>query len=149
MRNKTFVFPLIALVILILVTLACAASSNATYKVGELVQVGNITIVLNGAKLQGGKLSANFTIENKGTEDLTISSMLNFSAKGSDGTKLAPEISNCGKGMGGRLDGKVLPDDKVKGDICWKGATTDTVKIYFDAVPFGSGSNTVVWEITK
>jgi hypothetical protein len=149
MRNKTFVFPPIAFAILILVTLACAASGNVTYKVGELVQVGNITIVLNSAKLQGGKLGANFTIENKGTEDLHVSSLANFSAKGSDGTKLEPEIFHCGKGVGGRLDGNVLPDDKVKGDICWKGATTDTVKIYFAAVLFGSGSNTVVWEIAK
>jgi Domain of unknown function (DUF4352) len=146
MKNKTFVFPHITLAVLILVPLSCGASSYVTHKVGDVIQVGDNTIVLNNAKLQGGKLSANFTIENKGTKDLAVSSLVNFSAKDSEGTKLEREIFHCGT-AGAVLDGKVLPGDKLKGNICWKGATTDTVKIYYEAALFGSG--TVVWEITK
>jgi hypothetical protein len=69
--------------------------------------------------------------------------MLSFTAKDSEGTKLEQEIFDCGSG----LDGKVLPGDKLKGNICWSGATTNTVKIYYEAELFSSGA--VVWEVTK
>ena len=166
MKNKTFVLPQIALATLMLVNLACGASSSGvkvgeattsrnptsappeteTYKVGDVIQVRDSTIVLNSADFRAGSLKANFTIENKGAKDLNISSILSFSARDSEGIKLALEMFDCGP-AGGGLDGKVLPGDKLKGDICWSGATTNTVKIYYEASLFGSGA--VVWEITK
>jgi len=163
MKTKTLLFPQIALVVLILVTLACGSSNSGqkvgeatttspnsapaqvtTYKVGDVVQVGDGTIVLNSAVLQGGKLQANFTIENKGATDMNVSSMLSFTAKDSDGTKLESNFMDCGSSS---LDGKILPNDKLKGDVCWQGAKTNSVKIYYEAELFGSGA--VVWEITQ
>jgi hypothetical protein len=161
MKNKTIVYPLIGLAVLIIVSLACGSSNTGvqvgvtttnptsappqvvTHKIGDIIQVGDSTIVMNSAGIQSNKLSANFTIENKGTSDMNVSSMLSFSAKDSEGTKLTQNIFDCGTG----LDGKVLPGDKLKGDICWDGATTDTVKIYYEAELFSSGA--IVWEVTK
>ena len=112
------------------------------YKVGDIVQVQDHTIVLNSAKFQNNILKANFTIENKGAQDVLVSSMMSFSAKDTDGVKLEQSIFDCGTS----LDGKVLPGDKLKGDICWK-ATTSPIKIYYEANLFGSGA--VVWQVTK
>ncbi len=153
----------VALAALVLVTLACVCGSSSTgekigevtqsapnaappqattYKIGDVIQVGDGTIVLNSASLQGGVLRANFTIENKSASDMNVSSLLSFSAKDSEGTKLEQDIFDCGTS----LDGKILPNDKLKGDICWKGATTNSVKIYYEAELFSTGA--VVWEIT-
>ncbi len=154
-------YPLLATVVLVAASLACGSSNTGqkvgesgtsptsapptveVYQAGDIIQVGEHTIVLNSAEFQGNVLKANFTIENKGSSDLTISSMLNFEAKDSEGTKLEQEIFDCGPG----LDGKILPGDKLKGDICWSGAVTDVIKIYYTAELFGSGA--IVWEVKK
>jgi hypothetical protein len=114
--------------------------SATVYAVGDLVQVKDHTIVLNSTTLTGNVLKANFTIENKGKSDLAVSSMLSFSAKDSEGTKLEQQILDCGA----QIDGKVLTGDKVKGDICWKGAKKP-VKIYYESNFLSSGA--VVWEV--
>jgi hypothetical protein len=67
---------------------------------------------------------------------------MSFTAKDSGGTKLDQDIFNCGSSV----DGKVLPSDKVTGDICWT-ATTLPIKIYYEPDLFGTGAT--VWEITK
>ena len=158
--NKTL-FPLLAIAALIIATLACGSDNTGqkvgesgtlptstppkteVYKRGDVIQVGEHTIVLNNAEFQGNELKANFTIENQGADDLSVSSLLSFEAKDIEGVKLEQEIFDCGSS----LDGKVLPGDKLKGDICWSGATTDVVKIYYTAELFGSGA--VVWEVNK
>jgi hypothetical protein len=160
--NKYFV--LLAIVVLVFAALACGSSSNTgskvaetggesstqappkveVYKIGDVIQVGNHTIVLNSAEVKGNILHANFTVENKGSEDLGVSSVLNFSAKDAEGTKLEQNIFDCGSSG---LDGKVLPGDKLRGDICWSGATKMPIKIYYEANLFGSGA--IVWEISQ
>ena len=117
------------------------------YKIGNVIQVGTSTVALNSATIDASNmLHANFTIENKGSKELNVSSMLLFEAKGNDGTKLEQEFIDC---ESGGLDGTILPGDKLKGNICWHGVTTDSVKIYYQANLFSSSQNTVVWEIKK
>ena len=141
--------------LLVIVMLACGGSNAGSrvgtsippvatvgtqvYAIGDVVQVKDHTIALNSAEVTGGILKANFTIENKGTADVAVSSMMSFSAKNGDGTKLDLEF-----GCGASLDGKVLSGDKLKGDICWRGAAKP-VKVYYTASLLGSGA--VVWEI--
>jgi len=163
MKNKKAIIPLQAIATLIIASLACGGSNTGVkvgetsvastsapaaatvYKVGDVVKTGDHTIVLNSAEIQGNKLDANFTIQNNGTTDLNVSSLLSFTAKGSDGTKLEQEFM-CGTSSSS-LDGKVLPGDKLKGDMCWSGVTTDSVKIYYEPELFASGA--IVWEIKK
>jgi hypothetical protein len=158
-KRKTIV--LLAVAALVIATLACGSNNTGSkvgesntgsattapsvqvYKVGEIVQVSDQTIVLNSATVNGSTLKANFTVENKGSDDLALSSMLSFSAKNGDGAKLEQDIFECGP----QLDGKVLPGDKVKGDICYKGATSFPVRLYYQASLLGSGA--VVWEVSK
>ncbi len=117
------------------------------YKIGDVIQVGTSTVALNSASIDASNvLHANFTIENQGSKDLNVSSILLFEAKGSDGTKLEQEIIDCESGS---LDGTVLPGDKLKGNICWHGVMTDSLKIYYQANLFSSSQSTVIWEIKK
>jgi len=163
MKNIKKYIPLLALAALVLAALACGGSSTGTkvgessgtsatsappkvevFKVGDIVEVDKHTIVLNSAEVKGGVVHANFTVENKDTSDLAMSSIMSFTAKDNEGTKLEQEIFDCGSSG---LDGKVLPGDKLKGDICWKGAASFPVKIYYEASLFGSGA--VVWEVNQ
>ena len=116
-----------------------------TYAVGDVIQVGNSTITLNSATIDSaGVLHTNFTIENKGTENLAVSSIIGFDVKDSEGQKLEQEIMNC---ESGGLDGTVIPGDKLKGNICWHGVKTDSVKIYYQ--PNFLESTIIVWEVKK
>lgn len=124
-------------------TIQVNSSSSAqyqTYNIGDVVQIRDQTIVMNSAAVEGGILRANFTIENKGNTSTTISSLLSFEAKDSDGSKLEQEIFDCGSSS---LDGDILPGDKLKGDICWKATTAAPFKIYYQANVFSSGA--IVW----
>jgi hypothetical protein len=157
MTRRTYL-PILAVTILALAVLACGESTTGTlvattkpgeptptvgttiYKIGDVVQVKDHTITLNSADVKGGNLVANFTIENKSDKDLNISSMIGFNAKNADGEKL--DYAMCDSSP---IDGKILPADKTKGNVCWKAATKAGVKIYYEATMFSSGA--IVWEL--
>ncbi len=83
---------------------------------------------------------ANLTLENQGSSDLTVSSMLSFYARKRDGLSLEQDIFDCETSF----DGTVIPSDKLRGDICWSDANPDDgIKIYYEAELFGSGA--VAW----
>jgi hypothetical protein len=112
------------------------------FKSGDVVQIQDHTIILNSVEFQGNVLKANFTIENQGSSDLEVSSMLSFYARKRDGSSLEQEYFDCGTSF----DGSVIPGDKLTGDICWSGANPDDgIKIYYEAELFGSGA--VVWPV--
>jgi len=160
MKDKRLWYILLVVSALVLSALACGGSNTgqvvatsmpqatsipptqAIYKAGDVIQFKDHTITLNNTIFRGGILQANFTIVNMGSADLNISSILSFSAKDNEGTKLEQELFNCGSALGG----KVLPGDKLKGDICWK-ATILPVKIYYEPELFGTGAT--VWEIKQ
>lgn len=160
MNNHKYLI-MIAIVLVVIAQLACGgenagqkvSTSSASavtsapkievYKVGDVIAVKDQTIVLNSAEIKNSRLVANFTIENKGTGDIAVSSILSFSAKADDGAKLDQDIFDCGSS----LDGTIIAGDKLKGNICWKGLTTDKAKIYYEANIFSTGA--IVWEITK
>jgi hypothetical protein len=116
--------------------------TQKTFAVGELVQVKDHTIMLNSAAIDStGLLKANFSLENKGTESLAVSSLMSFEAKDNDGSKLEQDYT-CGSSF----DGSVLAGDKLKGDICWKATAFPPFKIYYKADLFSDGA--IVWVIT-
>lgn len=175
MKRKNHFFIFIAVFAVFLASLACGSSNEGTvitpasqdstqaeaptnvteseknkpayetYDVGDLIEVKEHTIRLNSIAYQGSLLVANFTLENHGSSDINVSSMLSFSAKKSDGTLLEQEYFDCGKS---RLDGSVLPGDKLRGDICWSGASSDDdIKIYYESNLFSQGA--VVWNAVE
>ena len=158
-KNNLLVF---AISVLIISTLACGTATAGgqvvstaggptattppmkTNKIGDVIQVGTQTITLNSVQVTGSEVQANFTVENTGTSSLVVSSLASFEAKTSDGTKLDQDMMNCSSGS---LDGTVLAGDKLKGNICWTGTITDSVKIYY--TPEIIGGTVVVWEVSK
>jgi len=123
---------------------AASAAPQTIYHIGDVIQLSDHTILLESAQFVGGQLQATFAAENTGSEDVNISSLLSFDARLLDGTQLEQEIFDC---PGGQFDGKVLPGDRLKGSVCWTGATADAAKIYYTPNLFGSGAT--VWEITR
>lgn len=114
--------------------------SVETKEIGTEVNLNGENITLNAATINNGLLTANFTVTNTGTEELNVSSMISFSARAADGTKLDQEIFDCGNGP----DGTVQPSDLIRGDICWSNASSGT-KIYYSSGLLSS--QYVIWII--
>ena len=115
------------------------------FEVGDLIEVEDHTVRLNSVAYNGSLVTANFTFENLGDSDLNVSSLLSFTAKNEDGTKLEQEYFDCGTSS---LDGSVLPGDKLRGDICWQEASPEAgIKLYYEADLFSQGA--VVWNATE
>jgi hypothetical protein len=119
-----------------------AVPEGQSNKPGDVVSAGNQTITLNSYQYDGVNLKVNFTIENKSGEDFLVSSLAQFEASDSEGTKLDMDINlTC------LLDGVAPAGGKLEGDICWKGTDTKTVKVYYkpDILRF----ETIAWELSK
>lgn len=112
------------------------------YQVGDLIETNDHTVILNSTEFQGDMIKANFTLENLGTEDLNVSSLLSFYARNREGYELEQEYFDCGTS----LDGSVIPGDKLTGDICWVGTQVeDGIKLYYEPELFSSGA--IVWQV--
>lgn len=121
-----------------------AGTSVETFNIGDVVQLEDHTIVLNSAEITNNILKANFTVQNQGTDEIIISSMLSFSAKAPDGTKLEQEIFDCPS----PIDGSVLAGDLLRGDVCYSvPADAEYVNIYYEANILASGA--VVWQVQR
>lgn len=158
---KYFKYPFIAFLFLAFAILACGGEETAGKKVGEsgkraatvaapeffavgdVIEVSDHTIVLNSAAVKNNILQANFTIENEGSDEMIVSSLLDFDARNDDGTKLEQAIFDCPSGS---LGGDLIPGDRMRGYVCWKAASLPC-KIYYSAELFGSTS--VVWRVER
>jgi len=116
----------------------------STYIIGDVIQLSDRTVVLNSAAIENNVLKANFTIENTGSEPISVSSIASFSVKDADGVKMEQEFFNCGTSF----DGNVIAGDKLKGDICWSLAQAKAlpIKIYYQPQMF-SADIIVVWVV--
>jgi hypothetical protein len=83
------------------------------YKVGDTIQAGNLAITLNKATWQYTALTAEFTIENKGSYEVRVSPAF-FSAKDVYGNPGGMNLVCASK-----LDGMVPVGGKLTGNLCW------------------------------
>ena len=114
----------------------------SSFNIGDVIKISNQTITLNSAQIVGGLVQANFTIENLGTNVINVAPLANFEAKDASGTKLELEIFDC---PSGNMQSKIPAGDLLKGNICWKGLTTSTVRIYYTPNVFSE--TIIVWEL--
>jgi len=119
-----------------------APSEATTHNIGDVIQTSDQTVILNSADIVGGNLVANFTVENRGSSSIDIGPVINFEARDAEGTKLELEIFDC---PAGNMQSRILAGDKLKGNICWKGLTTNTARIYYTPVIFSS--TIIVWDV--
>ena len=88
-------------------------------------------VTLVDAVISGNRIAATFRIENKGNKDISLSSLMDWSAKDGSGQKLDYDW------MCADLNGTLLPDDFIKGDICFTGITEMPVKLYYETALWG------------
>jgi len=120
-------------------------AAPVVYKVGDVIPVGQTTITLESYTFEADTINAIFVIENKSAQEINISSILYFDARNGDGTNLNMDLF-CD---GGSFDGVVLPNDRLRGNICWQGITALPVKIYFKSNRIDFGMDTLVWTIEQ
>jgi len=83
------------------------------YKVGDTIQAGNLAITLNKATWQYTALTAEFTVENKGTYEIRVSPAF-FSARDVYGNP-----GGMNPVCAAKLDGMVPVGGKLTGNLCW------------------------------
>lgn len=88
-------------------------------------------VTLLDAKISGNKITATFRIDNTGKKDISLSTLLDWSAKDGSGQKLELDWQ-CAD-----FNGTLLPNDFIKGDICFSGITELPVKLYYETSFWG------------
>ena len=119
-----------------------AASSTSdlsgTHSLGEIVAYKTLTITLNSAAFNGGKLTANFTVKNSG-DKIVRCNFMTFAAKDGEGQKLDVSILGVESPLS-----DAESQDVSKGNLEWEAAKGGVFKIYFS--PDGLiGDTKIVW----
>ena len=132
MSKKPLVY-LAMIVLAVMVLSACGAKSadgggTGGNKVGDPVEVKdkNLVITMDSSAINTYKVTATFTIENKGTADFAMDAKTTFIIDGTNGdekVKLELDAPSCGAKM---IKGPVPAGGKVTGDLCWRGDPTLT-----------------------
>ncbi len=107
------------------------------YKVGDTIKVQDHTMTVLSAKRDGTKLAVEVQINNTGSKELAVSSLVSFGAKSTAGDTLGYAIA-----LGGdSLDGKVLPNDKLKGTLNYTvPSDAEGFKLLYTPALFGEGA---------
>lgn len=74
-------------------------------------------------------LIIDLTIENKGDEDLNVSSLLSFNLKNTDGEE--GDLNIFLNTVNTQLDGSIMPGDLLKGQIAYDVSESDNYYFYF------------------
>ena len=108
----------------------------------ETVEFKDQTITLNEYKITGNSLVLSFTVVNTGNKSIIVSSFISFSAKNDDGEKL--ELDWLANGSTS-LDGTILPNDKLKGNVVFTISGEGPFKIIYN--PELWGNDYASWDI--
>lgn len=127
-------------------------TTQAAYAIGDIVEIGTLTITVNEVKdlpasdmatpEEGNKfLAVDVTIENKGTEPAAISGGLQMKLKDSSGQQYGSDFMAAMAASGGAsVDGELAPGEKVRGNVPFQVPMDATgLQFEFDASIFGSG----------
>lgn len=124
-------------------------NERTEFTIGETAIVNNNTIKINSVKkiyseclweYDGECYSSNepdkdyfliidLTIENNGDEEISISSLLQFELKHPDGEKASQNIML--NAINSSLDGSIMPNDILKGQIAYDVADADYYYFYY------------------
>lgn len=101
------------------------------YAIGELVKVDDVQIVINEVKEVPGTqyfepeegnrfVSVDLTLENLGSDDFTVSSLMLFTLKDDTGQEYSISISGIAASGGKSPDGTIIPGDKLRGQLVYE-----------------------------
>ena len=106
-------------------------SALQKYAVGEIVKIDDVQIIFNEVKEVPGTeyfkpeegnrfISVDLTLENLGSDDFTVSSIMLFTLKDDTGQEYSISISGIAASGGKSLDGTIIPGDKLRGQLVYE-----------------------------
>lgn len=128
-----------------------APAKGEKYKIGDVVQIGDITLVVNKFsdakpteyfKPDAGKkfVVVDVTFENKGSKAATVSSMLQMTLKDDTGQAYNIDLGAQSASGGKSPDGELAAGEKLRGQIGYQvPADAKGFEFVFDASLFSSG----------
>jgi len=127
---------------------AAKPSGPSTFKVGDVIKDGDLQVTVTKVDApfkttnefekpeKGQFLVASVSMENTGSKPATVSSMLSFELRDSDGQSYNETIvSNAPKPP----DGTIAPGDKLAGGLTFDVPTGKSYRLYFKDSLFSSG----------
>lgn len=129
------------------------------FTVGDTLELNNILVTLEDvSEISGGQLlkpsegnvfvTCEFTIENKKSSDLSVSSILCFHAYFDDYASNLSLGAMTADGSKPQLDGSVAAGKKINGVVGFEApADWSTMEIHYS--PYATGSDTFVFEYSK
>ena len=126
-------------------------TQQETFNVGDIVEIGDFTITVNGVSSPAGDdfskpdegnkfVVVDVTVENKTTEPAAISSMLQMSLKDQTGQTYDVDIFASAASGGSTPDGELAPGEKMRGQVGYQVPVDATGLVFvFDADVFGAG----------
>lgn len=118
------------------------ADDFTLHSLGEEVKMGDRTVVLEDAKIENGILQLTFVVTNTGSRRIEVGGFYSFMAKNNEGEILESDYFNCNSNS---LDTSLIPNDKVKGVLCFTYQDPAPVKIYYEPDPINE--DVYVWQI--
>lgn len=124
-------------------------SKTQVYGVGETIEVDGLKITVNSSQdtdevdqfndssdLDEGNTYniLDITVENDTDKDVTISSLMSFEIKDENGRKGSYVMSIRDNG---KMDGTVLPGDKLSGELVYQVPRNGELNLYFTTSGFG------------
>ncbi|PKN85752.1 MAG: DUF4352 domain-containing protein [Chloroflexi bacterium HGW-Chloroflexi-8] len=122
-----------------------------TYNIGDVIELGKTTITVNNVTSPVGDqftkpddgykfLIVDLTIENKGTEAITVSTLLQMAVKDSNSYKYGVDLMASTVSGGTTPDGEIAPGEKVKGQVGFQVPENASGLLFvFDADVWGTG----------
>lgn len=126
-------------------------TSQQTYNVGDVIAMGTTTLTVNEIQYPAGDdfskpdagfkfLVVDLTIENKGAEAISVSTLLQMSIKDPGGQKYDVDFMATAASGGSSPDGEIAPGEKLRGQVGFQVPENATGLVFvFDADVWGTG----------
>jgi len=119
-----------------------AQSDFVLHGLGEEVNAGDRLAKMESAVIRDGILEITFVITNTSTQRIEVGGFYSFMAKNNDGVILETDYYSCNSNS---LDTSLIPNDKVKGILCFTYKDPAPVKLYYEPDPISE--DVYVWQV--
>jgi hypothetical protein len=126
-------------------------TTQQIYKVGDVIAMGTTTLTINEVAYPAGDqfnqpqagnkfLVVDLTLENKGAQAISVSTLMQMSIKDAGSRKYAVDIMASMASGGTSPDGEIAPGEKLRGQVGFQVPANATGLIFiFDADVWGTG----------
>lgn len=125
--------------------------AQQAFAVGDVIEIGDLLLTVNEVTSPSGDefnkpdegtkfLVVDVTLENRGSESKTVSSMLQMWVKDATGQKYVLDLSASVASGGSTPDGEIVPGEKLRGQVGYQvPEDAEGMVFVFDADVFGQG----------